>query len=149
MSDDTSETRHLLASTAALLGQGTLIDGTARLLTVGALFGLLAHAVADDADPMLVTFALIVAVAAGVAQTWFALRVGLDAALFRQIAATPEELPQIDAALVGTGLMPPAKAGRPIAARVRGAKRLLALQAAALLAQLAAVVVAALYIAFT
>lgn len=63
-------------------------------------------------------------------------RLDIDAELFAQLAQRPD-LAGFDAAMDALGLLPPAKQGRPIAARLAGVKRLLALQGAGLAAQLA------------
>jgi len=74
---------------------------------------------------------------AGLAETWLALRVGFDARCFRRIARGADDpgLACLDAALLRLGLMPGDKAGRPMASRLEGARRLLGLQGAALVAQ--------------
>jgi hypothetical protein len=141
--------RPLLTVTAALLTQGRTLDGLSRLLTAGALFGLLAHAVVNDADPVLVTVALLVAALAGFAQTYYAVRVGFDAALFRQLGDTAIELSALDSALQRLGLLPVDKAGRPLDARIAGARALFRSQVAMLGVQIAAVLGAALVVVLT
>jgi hypothetical protein len=142
--------RSLLAATAALLTQGRTLDCLSRLLTAGALFGLLAHAVVNDADPMLATLALLIAALAGFVQSYYAVRVGFDAALFRQFAetATPD-LAILDATLDRLGLLPAEKIGRPIEARIAGARALLRMQTLALIVQIVVVLGAALIIVLT
>ncbi|MDB5600566.1 MAG: hypothetical protein JWN71_2610 [Xanthobacteraceae bacterium] len=141
--------RSLLAATAALLTQGRTLDHLSRLLTAGALFGLLAHAVVNDADPMLATLALLIAALAGFVQTYYAVRVGFDAALFRQFAETASDLAVLDATLDRLGLLPAEKIGRPIEARIAGARALLRMQTLALMIQIVVVLCAALFIALT
>jgi hypothetical protein len=65
--------------------------------------------------------------AVGATEAILALRVGFDAALFRRLADAPD-LAAFDAAMMGLGLLPAAKAGRPIEARAAGARRLLVAQ---------------------
>ena len=73
-----------------------------------------------------------------------AMRVSLDAALFRRLAedAAAERLDvaAFDAALLALKLMSPGKAGQPIARRFAGARRLLVLQGATLVMQVAAAI---------
>jgi hypothetical protein len=147
MTDPTD--RSLPTVTAALLAQGRTLDGLSRLLTVGALFGLLVHAVANDADPVLVTVALLVAALAGFAQSYYAVRVGFDAALFGQLAENTIDLAALDSALSRLGLLPADKAGRSLEARIAGARALFRTQVAMLGVQIAVVLGTALVIALT
>jgi hypothetical protein len=132
----------LAAVAAALLEQGKGVDAASRLVTVIALFGLLLPAVTQRGTPLLAA-ALGLVLLIGVAETYLAIRVGFDAALFRRVAdrADAFNLDRLDAALLRLRLIPPAKAGRPIDRRIVGARRLLhwqglmlALQAALLVA---------------
>jgi len=141
--------RLLLTVTAALLAQGRTLDHLSRLLTAGALFGLLTHAVVNDADPVLVTVALLVAALAGLVQTYYAARVGFDAALFGQLGVTATDLASLDSALQQLGLMPTDKAGRPLDARIAGARALFRTQAAMLGVQIAVLLGTALVVVLT
>lgn len=67
------------------------------------------------------------------------LRTGFDADLFAALAVLPD-MAGFDRAMTGLALMPPAKAGRPMAARVAGVKRLLAWQGAGVGLQLVVLV---------
>jgi hypothetical protein len=60
------------------------------------------------------------------------MRVRFDAALLHRLAeaAAPPDPATLDTALLRLGLLPPAKGGRPLAERARGARRLLFRQAA-------------------
>ncbi len=78
---------------------------------------------------------------AALAGSLMALRVGFDAALFRRLSVSAD-LAGFDAAMTGLALMPSGKAGRAMAARVAGARRLLVLQGACLLAQVALILLA-------
>jgi hypothetical protein len=82
---------------------------------------------------------------AGIAEIYLAVRVGFDAALFRQLAVDPggPDLATLDGALVQLGLLPPIKAGRPAPARVAGAQRLLRRQAMLVIVQASLVLVGA------
>jgi hypothetical protein len=141
--------RPLLTVTAALLTQGRTLDGLSRLLTAGALFGLLAHAVVHDADPVLVTVALLIATMAGFVQTYYAVRVGFDAALFGQLGEAITDLAALDSALQRLDLLPADKAGRPLEARIAGARALFRTQSAMLMVQIAVVLGSALVVVLT
>jgi hypothetical protein len=78
---------------------------------------------------------------AALGQTVLALRVGFDAALFRRLSLAPD-LAAFDTAMTALALMPAAKTGRPMAARVAGARRLIVLQGACLVAQVALILLA-------
>ena len=63
---------------------------------------------------------------AGLAETYLAIRVGFDAALFRRLgehSGRPISR-ALDAALTRLGLLPAARAGRPLELRIAGAQRL-------------------------
>ena len=81
----------------------------------------------------------------GIAQLAVALRVSLDAALFRRLAndAAAERLDvgAFDAAMLALKLMRSGKAGQPIAKRFAGARRLLVIQGAVLVLQVVAAIV--------
>ncbi|MDB5381646.1 MAG: hypothetical protein JWO26_1278 [Rhodospirillales bacterium] len=126
--------RDLAAATAMLLRQGRNLDRLSRGLTlVGALSVFLGP----------IPWLGVGLVLAGVAQSWFAFRVGFDAALFAALGRGDGTLASMDAALMALGLMPESKTGRDITLRASGAKRLLVLQVVALLAQIALCVIAA------
>jgi hypothetical protein len=131
-----------LAAAAALLAQGRSIDGLSRILTAGALLG--APVLATVLAPAALIPVLLVA-AIGLGQSWFALRVGFDAALFEAVSRNPSlSSSTLDEALLGLGLLPPDKAGRPWDPRIAGARRLLAWQGALLALQVAVIVAVAL-----
>ena len=130
MNDD----QRLAAATAALLAAGRGIDLLSRTLTAAALIALLLLP-ASFGLPAAWPTAIIAAVALiGLLELHFALRVGFDAALFLRLAADPDPA-GLDLALIGLGLMPAAKIGRPVAARARGAFQLLYRQAGCLAVQ--------------
>lgn len=130
--------RSLLDAIVALLDQGAGIDRLSCLLTVTALAGLVAISVTGPSPPMLVLM-LALSALAGLVETYLAMRVGFDAALFRKLAQTPdvgpEKLAEPDAALTSLRLLPAGKAGRPLEARIAGARRLFYRQAGALALQ--------------
>lgn len=128
---------------AALLDLGRPLDRWSLTLVAIALLGLLLCR--EDASPV-ARLGLLASVAAGGAQKVWALRVALDRALFAQWArrwqrpaATPEsDMAELDRALAAAGLRAaPASPARDLAQRVRGARRLLAWQGAALALQAA------------
>jgi len=129
------------AIAAAALRRGAMIH-TASLLLLGIAVVVGAAARADVA--FLIAAGVIVAL--GAVEFWLAARVALDADLFDAIAARHGDLAGFDRAMLRLGLMPTGKAGRPIDARLRGAFRLLKLQASALGLQLAVLVVFVLWI---
>jgi hypothetical protein len=138
-------TRELLLCGAALLDQGRHVDRLSRPLTAAALIGILfSPAITTQPPWMLVGFATLVALA-GLAEAYFAIRVGFDAALFRQLASAPEtpDFTGTDAALTRLGLLPATKLGRPAEARVAGARRLLGFQILGLMAQVLSVLAGA------
>jgi hypothetical protein len=135
------ETRHFLLAAAALLDQGATIDRLSRPLTIVALLGLLAG-LGVELGPLLTLGLLLVAIA-GLIEAFFAIRVGFDAVLFHRLADDDRrsglDLRGLDGALVMLGLVPEAKTARPVDVRVRGARRLLTLQAVALALQIAVI----------
>jgi hypothetical protein len=134
----TPAARHLLDTIVALLDQGAAIDRLSRLLTVTALAGLVAISVTGAWLPLLAVM-LALSALAGMIETYLAMRVGFDAALFRRLAETadagPDKLAELDAALTSMRLLPVGKAGRPLEARVAGARDLFYRQVGALTVQ--------------
>lgn len=82
----------------------------------------------------------------GAVEFWLAARVRFDADLFDALARSDGDLAGFDKAMLALDLMPASKAGRPMAARAQGAMRLLRWQAAALVAQCALLLIAALVV---
>jgi len=72
----------------------------------------------------------------GSPETYLALRVAFDAALFHLLAENAIDVTALDATMTTLGLLPAAKAGRPLGPRVTGARRLLVAQVAAAAVQL-------------
>jgi hypothetical protein len=140
--------RPLFATTAALLEQGATLDRLSRPLTAASLIGLVLLPLLGPVTALSLALVGLIALA-GLAELYLALRVGFDAALFRELAESGEaaELAPLDAGLSRLGLRPAAKAGRPAADRVAGAQRLLRRQAVALAAQLGVVALAAAFAA--
>lgn len=122
----------MAALVANLLDQGRVIHLLAVALCAGGTVALL---LLPGWGAGLVSAAVLLL---GLGETWMALRVGFDAGCFRSIAEGADglDLEGFDLALGQLGLLPPGKAGRPLARRVAGAKRLLVLQGALLSAQL-------------
>ena len=138
-------TRELLLCAAAFLDQGRTIDRLSRLLTAAALVAILIGPVIATPPPWGLIGSAALVTLAGFAETYFAMRVGFDAALFNQ-AANPSAAPDFagtDAALTQLGLLPTTKHSRPVGARIAGARRLMRLQILFLLAQVLSVLAGA------
>jgi hypothetical protein len=131
---ETAADRVEAAAVADLLAHGRVIHALSAALTVAGVTAVpvLALLLAGPLELVLATLSVL----AGVAELWFALRVGFDARIFERIARGELGLDGFDAAMTGLGLMPAGKAGRPMPARARGAMGLLARQAALLALQL-------------
>jgi hypothetical protein len=144
MTSDYRKSAEMLAAAADLLDQGEIVNRLSRGLTVLAAAILLLPLLALMAP----VFAILCALA-GMAELALAGRVRLDAALFRRAAADAAadrfDMAAFDAALVTLRLMPAAKAGRPIETRFYGARRLLVLQIASLVVQVAIIGAAGLW----
>jgi hypothetical protein len=122
---NTAETGLAAAITADLLDQGRAIHrATIALVAAGVVATWIAVATGESPATVLPLAAML---AVGATEAILALRVGFDAALFRRLADAPD-LAAFDAAMMGLGLLPAAKAGRPIEARAAGARRLLVAQ---------------------
>lgn len=117
---------------AALLRQGRLLDRlSGALLLTGVVFGL-GQLVLKQPDLLLAAICLAL-VLTGLVQKYLALRVAFDADLFARLETLG--LAELDAALLGLGLLTPERAGRPLAERSRGALRLLRRQALCVVGQ--------------
>jgi hypothetical protein len=126
----------MLEVASALLRQGRTIDRLSRLLTVAALVLLISSRGLGVAAPALVV-TLALAVLAGLAEAYFAFRVGFDADLFDRLRNPARmDLASLDAALVQLGMLPASRTGRPLEQRIAGAQRLLYKQGAALMIQI-------------
>ena len=138
MSDTRPEAeRDLLVCGAALLEQGRTVDRLSRPLTIAALLVVLVGPAVAPALAWPLAGSGLLAAAAGAVQLYLAVRVGFDAALFAQLAARPAmmDINGMDRALGALSLRPAGKQGRPIAARIAGARRLFRWQLWALAAQ--------------
>lgn len=127
----------LLFCAAALLDQGRTVDRLSRPLTVAALVGLVAYPAVIGPTPLVLAAIAILIALAGFAESYFAIRVGFDAALFHRLASAPEapDFADTDQALTQLGLLPETKRDRPADARIAGARRLMRLQILALVVQ--------------
>lgn len=123
--------RAMLGIAADLLGQNSILHIVSVALTGVAAFAL---AVGGSPAPRAWGTLMVLAIVLGAVQTVLAVRTGLDAALFRRLAGGLD-LSTFDAGMAALGLLAPHKTGRPVLARVSGARRLMLWQAAALLAQ--------------
>lgn len=139
----------MLAAAADLLDQGAIINRLSIAVTAIAIAVLLLPMIpASEATlPVAASVALF-----GVTEIVIAMRVSLDAALFRRLAndAAAERLDvgAFDAAMLALKLMSAGKAGQPIAKRFAGARRLLIVQGAALFLQVAAAIAGGAAIVF-
>jgi hypothetical protein len=127
------------AIAAAILRRGALLHTASLLLTVATI---VAGVATRPGSAWLVAIAVVAVLC--VVEFWLAARVALDAELFDVLAARPSDLAQFDRAMQSLGLMPAPKANRPLADRIRGAFRLLKLQALTLGLQVAVLVVGGL-----
>jgi len=134
-------TRDLLLCAAAFLDQGRTIDRLSRPLTAAALIVILIGPAITTQPPWMLIWSAVLVMLAGLAETYLAIRVGFDAALFRQVANASEapDFAGTDAALTQLGLLPITKHGRPAGARVAGARRLFGVQILFLVAQVLSV----------
>jgi hypothetical protein len=136
--------REVLASAAALLDQGERIDWLSRALIVLSLAALAAFGILD-VNKLAAAALLATSVLTGVAELYFAVRVGFDAALFRRVADTPAavDFAKLDGALTALGLLAANKTGRTLAQRTNGAVRLFRFQVGLAAAQTALFMIAA------
>jgi len=129
---------HMLAVGADLLEQGQVINRLSVAATAIGLGVLLLPVF--PASPAMAPMAMLVAVA-GLGELFLAMRVGLDAALFRRLAADAADdrlnLAALEEALTALKLKSD-HASWSIAARLSGARRLLMLQGIALFIQVLA-----------
>ena len=139
----------MLAAAADLLDQGQIVNRLSIAVTAIAL-AILLLPMLPPSEATLPTAALVALV--GVIELFMAVRVSLDAALFRRLALDAQaerlDVAAFDAAMLALKLMSPGKAGQPIAKRFAGARRLLIIQGATLLLQVIAAVVGASAIVF-
>lgn len=140
----------MLGTAADVLDQGQIVNRLSIAITAIAIAVLLLPVF--PASRATVPVAAAVAVL-GLIELALAMRVGLDAQLFRRIAndAAIERLDigAFDAALTGLGLMRPSRAGRPIAKRFAGSKLLLITQSVLLFVQVAVAIAGGWSIFFT
>lgn len=138
---------------AALLGLGRSLERCSLLLTVVAFVALVAVPLAP-----LPRLGLCLAVTAGLAAQFFALRTAFDQPLFaawayrwRTAEAEPEDdLIAFDSALTAAGLRPTATGPlRPLIERIAGARRLLRRQGLCCIVQIAGWLATCLAIALT
>lgn len=119
---------------AGFLKAGRVLDGLSSVLLLGTL--LLAR---QPASPLFIAL-LSTALGLAAAAKYLAWRVALDAEFFALLHEYPARTGEFDAALAAFLARPAPVAGRPLASRCRGARRLAMGQAIATAAQLAAVV---------
>lgn len=111
------------ATTAALLAQGRVLHGLAL-----ALFLAVAMLTASRSGAVSI-WCCAAALPALLAESYFAMRVGFDAALFKCLATEAEpDLSALDASLACAGLRAMPETTRPLRVRIAGAQRLFVLQ---------------------
>lgn len=144
MSEPDAVERQILTTTAIVLDQGVRLDNMSRGLSMASLIGVVCVGVVTGRASAPSMALLASAALAGLVELWLAMRVAIDAALFRQLAtaATPDWA-TLDAALLRLHLLPKAKAGRPAAERIGGTWRLLRGQGAALIVQVGLIIAGA------
>ncbi|MGO1070131.1 hypothetical protein [Lysobacter sp. CA199] len=131
-----------LHAMAALLAQGRWLCVASLTLWASGLFGLCLSTAVPGSQFAL----LMLSLAAGVVQLYYALRVDFDARLLRALARTGDGAAdaaaarRLDAALSLLGLLKPGREGRDWASRWRGARGLLLRQASMLIVQLVALI---------
>lgn len=132
----------MLAAAADLLDQGQIVNRLSIAVTAIAI-AILLLPMLPPSEATLPTAAAVAAV--GVVELLIAMRVSLDAALFRRLANDAQaerlDVAAFDAAMLALKLMSAGKAGQPIAKRFAGARRLLVVQIVALLIQVIAAIV--------
>jgi hypothetical protein len=139
----------MLASAADLMDQGQLVNRLSIAVTAiaAAVMLLPVFPVSAAMAPVAVVVALF-----GLGELALAMRVSLDAAFFRRLAADAAadrlDIAAFDQALAGLGLISRRKAGRPMTKRFAAAKGLLAAQSAMLILQILAAVAGAAGIFF-
>ena len=139
----------MLAASADLLDQGQLVHRLSLPLTAIAV-GVLLLPVFPTSIALIPTAIGVAAI--GLAELFLAIRVALDAQLFRRLAHDAAEdrldVDACDAALQALRLMPARRAGQPVAKRMIGAKHLLMWQIAALLVQVVVATIGAAAVFF-
>ena len=139
----------MLAAAADLLDQGQLVNRLSVVVTAIAL-GVVMLPVFPTSEAMVPTAAVIAAL--GVVELFLAMRVSLDAALFRRLSRDAADdhldVAAFDAALLALKLIPAGRAGLPIARRFAGAKRLLVIQATTFVLQVVLAIVGGLVMFF-
>jgi len=139
----------MLAAAADLLDQGQIVNRLSIAVTAIAL-AILLLPMLPPSEATLPTAGLVAII--GLIELFMAVRVSLDAALFRRLANDAQaerlDVAAFDAAMLALKLMSAGKAGQPIAKRFAGARRLLIIQGATLFLQVVAAVVGASAIVF-
>jgi hypothetical protein len=138
------EDRAICGVMAAMLRRGRMLHAVSAPVTVTSFIA--APALAVFGGPPLLTIDASITFIAGLIETFFAMRVALDADLFDDLAGGRLDLDSLDTAFERVGLASGERLGRPLAERLEGARRLLRVQAGWLLLQLATTVAVMLII---
>jgi hypothetical protein len=129
----------MAAIASSLLGQGQSVDRLSRGLTLIGCLAIFVGTYLGAPWPLAMVAAIIVL--AGLAQTYFAVRIGFDAALFEHMAREAFGTASFDAAMGHLHLMKPERTPRPMAMRVAGAMALMRRQTIMLGMQIIALLV--------
>jgi hypothetical protein len=127
----------IAAITAAYLQQGRALDMLSRGITLIACIAVFTGVYTGA--PLPLTLLAILVVLFGLAEAYFALRVGFDAALFGHLAREAFGIVSFDISMRRLNLMPDDRTGRPMTPRATGAMVLFRRQATALLLQVLAI----------
>ncbi|MEH6415798.1 hypothetical protein [Pseudomonas sp. CGJS7] len=129
-----------LRAMAALLAQGRWLCVASLTLWASGLFGLALSTAVPGSQFAL----LMLSLAAGLLQLYYAVRVDFDARLLRALAETggsgADAAQRLDAALRSMGLLKAGREGRDWASRWRGARSLLLRQGFSLIVQFVALI---------
>ncbi len=138
---DKDATSMSLSSCIALLEQHKKIHGLSLPVTVVAVAILLAPLALSTSPSLLWLGITTTIILLGLAEIWFALRIGFDQQLLASISADPSDLQRLDQALIQLKLMPSSKAGRGLEERLQGCLRLLTWQGRVVVGQLLVAVI--------
>ena len=145
MTSTNQKAAQMLGAVADLLDQGQIVNRLSIAITAIGAAVLLVPVFPPSAAFIPIGILVVVV---GLVQLGLAVRIGLDAALYRRLAgdAAADRLDEAaaEAALVALRIFPAGKSGLPIPQRVMRAKRLLVMQGAALLVQVAIAIAGAL-----
>jgi len=132
---------------AAVIAQGRLVHTASMLATFACLLGLVGAGAAKQPVEGVVMAFLACAVLLGVAETYLAVRVGFDAALFARLGQGMT-LEALDVSLLELALLPPERQDAPLTRRLQGFLRLMSGQAGATVLQYILIAMGAVRVVF-